>query len=284
MGERVKAVHAVQRRVWRGRALRAGAVAALGAGISLGLGAGGWAALWAVTLLAARPITPTQAADRLDATLEEPGAVRTAWDHREAIHPMARAQRRRVDAQLTVDHIRHASPAPHWAWTLCLGAFAWPLLATSPATDPRVPTVPSVAAADTLPAPATPGTKTPGTSAAPTTQAPRANGGANPPATPPDATPRSGGGGGGATAEVAGVGASVGDRLAVPATAVEVGISPKTAAGIWLSGASGVRLPDPPVRVALAPPAGRPDDDITDPARPYPRRYHALIARWFSRR
>lgn len=280
----MKAVARVTDRMRNRRAVHAGAVALGLCAVALGLGAGIWAAAPLLLLATVRRPPATHAAARLDAHLDQDGAVRTAWDHRADPSPMAVAQRRRIEARLTDDHIRAAAPAAHPAWLLSLGLFAWPVLQT-PAIDPA--NLPSVASVGSQAAGAPPSAKAPGTDAlgpTPASAASKASARSTAPrSTPPAGVPSDGAGQGGATAKIAGVGAHAGDRLALPVAAERVGLSPGTAAGLWLSDASGAPLPDPPLRVALAPPGGSPDDDITDPARPYPRRYHTLIARWFAR-
>lgn len=278
------AVDQVRTRLLRARVMRIGAIASAVAAIILGLGGGVWALASIGLFAAVRRPSPADAADHLDAQLDQDGGVRTAWDHRTDASPMAAAQRQRLSARLTTDTVRTAAPAAHPAWILGFAVFAWPLLQASSINPGSRPTVAS--AGSTAPSssgPAAPGTD--GVGETPASAASKASVRSTAPrSTPPNGPTSQGGGNGGATAKVAGVGAQAGDRMALPAAAERVGLSPGTAAGLWLSDASGASLPDPPIRVALAPPGGSPDDDITDPARPYPRRYHPLIARWFARR
>lgn len=278
------AVERVRERRLRARVLRVGAVLLGCVAVLLGLGVGLWSLAPLALLAAVRRPSATDATDRLDARLDQDGGVRTAWDHRADASPMAIAQRRRLTARLTDDTVQAASPAAHPGWILALGLFAWPVLQTQ-LVEPGLS--PSIASAGSDGAPIS-GTAASAQSEAaedPASAVSKASArSAAPRSTPPAGPTSEGGGKGGATAKIAGVGAHAGDRMALPATAERVGISPGTAAGLWLSDASGAPLPDPPIRIALAPPGGSPDDDITDPARPYPRRYHTLIARWFARR
>lgn len=278
------AVERVARRIAWARAGRCVAVG-IGAGsVVAALGGGAFAGLGALALLGLRRPDPAAAADRLDAASAADGAVRTAWDHRDNPAPMARAQRARVLGGLTPATVRAAAPPPHPAWLLGVALLAWPVVQRGAASGPDgVEPAPEAPVSVASGAPETGAPASDGEAAAPQTDAPRAAASGSAPSDAPASTASEGRGAAGAVAEVAGVGGRAGDRRARPVTAREVGLSEGTTAGLWLSDVSGTALPEPTARVALAPPAGSPGDDIIDPARPYPRRYHALIARWFDR-
>ncbi|MGK0358605.1 MAG: hypothetical protein ACI9U2_000894, partial [Bradymonadia bacterium] len=104
------AVEHVRDRHLRAGALRVGAVLLGGVAVLLGLGAGLWSLAPLALLAAVRRPSATDAADRLDAQLDQDGGVRTAWDHRADASPMAIAQRRRLTARLTDDAVQAASP------------------------------------------------------------------------------------------------------------------------------------------------------------------------------
>lgn len=270
---------------WGAIGLGAGALCALAGAGPFGLLGGVFAWIGWFT----RP-TETEAVQRLDATLKAEGAVVCAWDHRIRSEAMAAALRRRVEQQLTDATVRAAAPPAHPAWALA--PLVWVAVLLQPTAPDATTTDAAVSAraadAGLLAAPGTAPDAAPGSGALP---APTADAGARTRPTPPDAgtappTADAGPAGGGdvARSHVAGVGERAGDQRAQPVSAQRVGLSPGTAAGIWLAHAGGEALPGTAERAAT-PVVGRApgEDDISDPARPFSPHYRPVIAAWFHR-
>lgn len=281
---------AARGRVARARAARALCVSGGLAGVAAGLGAPAVAislvAASGLAALAARP-PRREAARRLDRAAGLEGALECAHDHLERDDPMARAQRRRALGALRAAAPVRPAKRPHPAWLLLLSTWAWPVLAP-PAAHPSGAPVAAGAASDEVagggaasegdPGPAGADPKA-GEARAEATEA------ASP---PPDAGAAEGpeGGGGEATAraERGGVGTRAGERAGAGHTLVGVdraaGVGPTLAvargAGAGGPAAVGRGAPNAP------PPAVGSPEDITDPARPYPPRYHAAVAAWFA--
>lgn len=292
----VDRIAAVERALRRRTALRAGA-AGLGVGALLALATGPAPGL-AVGALAALvgygwPVDRRAAVGRLDAAAGLDGALRCAWDHRDATDPMAAAQRRRAAADLDAAPAARAVPRPSPAWALAPLLWIAPLaglggpVEPAPADRPEAPRADGPLALGAAREAADPPEAAPDPVA--DDPAARARAGDTPPdAGPADGAPADGGEGGAPTAiaERGAIGREAGDRAGGGAGATDV---PLAAA----DGAPGLTLPV--ARGSLAPgdgPTGRvvvgrtppPPDAIADPARPYPTRYRRAIAAWFDRR
>ncbi len=284
-------VEAVRRRAGLARAIRLGSVGlAVGAGLAwVGLGpASAGLGLLALVGWLTRP-TPAQAAQHLDVALAAESAVVCAWDHRAHASPMAVALRARVEAKLSDAGLRAAAPLASPAWAL--PPLAWLSLLVAPAA-PEVPhAAPETVAAATEPSPdagpvspvgsmASEGRPEAGPDAGTRVATHR-----DPPDAGLDPAADAGAPGGQVTgrSEVGGEGTRAGDQRAVPVAAERVGLSPGTAAGLWLAHAGGEALPVATARAAPIRGRAPSEEDISDPARPFSPRYRPLIEAWFRR-
>ncbi len=208
---------------------------------------------------------------RLDAALGAAGAFECAWDHRDGESPMLVAQRRRALALIKAEAARVAAPSPHFAWLLPPLLWVWPAL-TPRAEPPPTPTPPPGAAA------AQPKGEGATTDPEPGAEPRKAGAAAKAHEDSPDAgaaaeAGAAGGGAAGAKAKVGGVGTTAGARSGGGAGAHKVVVG---------GGAGSVVVPR---ARPTALPVTKPEAtlDPSDPARPYPRRYRALIHDWFGR-
>ncbi len=260
----------------RDAALRATSVAAAGAALGLLAGLPALVAV-AVPLAAAggwlRPRRAADVAARLDDAAGLEGALSCAWDHRASPRPIDAAQRRRALRDLARREPVRPAPRPSLLWALpSLLWIAIPLRAPTPPDDR------AQAAAE--PSEAAPGLAASGE--------PRA---AALPDMPAETAARAGEGPGQAglapaseAADDAGAPASGPAAVASGPTAgkggessdIGSGAAGRLAVALADGAGAGLRLPagvsPGPVRAG-----------VVDPVRPYPRRFHPVIAAWFDR-
>jgi len=283
-------VDGVRRHVGGWNAVRGGAVGGAVAAVAAAYGEPVGAAvmtLLGIALGASLRPGPRDAARRLDEAAELDGQVECAWDHLGRDTPMVLAQRRRALKALADRADLRVVRPPSPAWSLLLLSWAWPLLSTpGEVSDRSEPdhSIEALAAArgaggtDRADAHALRGAADAGTRAVAHRMAPDAG-----------ATGDGGRGSGAPTTagRRGGVGARAGERAGGAAgraaTDVRAGAGPELvvprAAGV------GVASPGTAPRPQAGPgPIGRaPLDDVADPARPYPRRYHEVVSAWFGR-
>lgn len=285
------AVDAVRRRSGLARGVRLGSLGlAAGAGLAW-MGAGplgaslGLIALggWLVRL------TPIQAVQRLDTVLAAESAVVCAWDHRTHPSPMAAALRARVEARLSDAAVRAAAPTASLAWILpplaWLSLLAAPTEVPIPVDAPESVATASEGAPDAGPVSPVVSTASDGRSEAGPDAGTRVATHRDPPDGGLDPTADAGAPGGevAGRSEVGGEGTRAGDQRAMPVAAERVGLSPGTAAGLWLAQAGGDALPATAARAAPIRGRAPSEEDISDPARPFSPRYRPVIEAWFRR-
>ena len=282
----VGAVSSVRRTEMTWWAVRLASVAAgLGAVAELTDIAGGWrwSLLFVPVIAIWRMPDGRAAARRMDAAAELNAEIECAWDHREETSAIHVAQRDRARARFAQASTGRVVPVPNLAWFL--PAVLWFAVPTS--TVPGVNEMARSVADSVTGSGSSTGTEggdtaktSPGESAAtratiqPPSQAqePKADGA---PQTGQNVAGRG---------KTGGVGRQAGDRSGGRAGHREVKLGGQNGQAVAIGTALGVAGAGPVASgralVGRSPP---PPDAIADPARRYPRRYHAAIAQWFDR-
>jgi hypothetical protein len=270
------------------RAVPLAAVSVGAAGLAMGLGAPAWVLLAPLLILPAlRAPDPRTTAHHWDAAARLDGALECAWDHRASAEPIPRAQRAQALRALAASGPARAAPRPSPVWALALLGLAWPAL-QPPAAPIDPPAAPLSAGVETVAS--QPGSA-PASGALENPDAPDAGGArAQTNAAKPDAgapgDPSQPGGALAGSAQAGGVGHEAGDRSGGAAGRAKAAGGAEAGGDVAIAQAGGIRRTTPRGRLLIAPSltGGAPlDDDIADPARPYPPRYHRVVSRWFAR-
>ncbi len=267
-------------------AVRLAAVAAgLGAGAQLMGITGGW--LWSLAFVPVMAVWSVpdgrDVARRMDRAAGLHAELECAWDHRQATSAIHAAQRDRARARFGQGLKGRVVPVPHIAWFL--PALLWFAV---PATPAPADGLLDAGEAGQMAAPAA----VTGAPAEAVSPAPRpkeaaaraAATGADPEARQDEAKAAEGGRGVAGATETGGVGTQAGDRSGGAAGRREVSLAGRAGESIAIGTALGAAGAGEKIRgralVGRSPP---PPDAIADPARRYPSRYHAAIAKWFDR-
>ena len=225
------------------------------------------------------------AARRLDRAAGLDAELECAWDHRAGAEPMHVAQRDRARLHFEAQIRGRVVPPPHIAWLLpALLWFAVPIDGPAPDLGAKPSGVETQATSRGAASPQSSNTGDEASAPKVNDRARATQAAAPTPSPDPNAETTAGGRQVAGVGQTGGVGTRAGDRSGGTSGRREVSLRRNVGETLPIGTAPGASDGGALVKgralVGRSPP---PPDAIADPAGPYPRRYQAVIARWFDR-